>query len=69
MDQHETNRAVGLRDRWVNVGGLCAVMAFVMIEAKVLTNRSVFDIIAVVALLGMVGSIGRAAAINRRTRT
>jgi len=67
MDDDDTNRAVLLRDRWVSVGGLCAVVAFVMIEAKVFTNRSVFDVVAVVALLGMVGSIGRAAAINRRT--
>jgi hypothetical protein len=66
MERDEANRAVQLRDRWVNVGGLCAVVAIAMVEAKVFTNRSVFDAVAVVALLGMGGSIGRAAAINRR---
>jgi hypothetical protein len=40
-----------------------------MHAVKVVTNRSAFDIIAIVALLGMAGSVGAAAAINRRTRT
>ena len=62
-------RAVRLRDRWVSVGALCAVVAFATHLVKVLTNRSGFDIIAIVALLGTAGSVGAAAAINRRTHT
>jgi hypothetical protein len=68
MERSGATGPVRLRDRWVLVGAVCAVVAFAGVLVGSLTGRGVFDVIAVLAIVGMASSVGAAYAINRRAR-